>query len=97
MSKRKRRSHETWCELIAQQEAGEESIAGFCRKRGLALHSFHHHKHLQRERSVSGGFREVSLPVQSGLQVVIDEGTCRIEVQRGFDAECLRQVVAALR
>jgi len=97
MRQRKRRSHEDWCTLIAQQEAEEESIAGFCRKRGLALHSFYHHKHLQRERAASVGFREVSLPIQPGLQVVIEGDTCRIEVQRGFDADCLRQVVEALR
>lgn len=97
MRQRKDRSHAQWCKLVAEQSAGEQTIAAFCRDRGLVEHSFYHHKRRMRAESGTGGFQEVASPARSGIRVVVDADGCGIEVQRGFDAQCLRAVVQALQ
>lgn len=96
MRQRKDRSHSEWCKLVAEQAAGEQTITAFCRDRGLVEHSFYHHKRRMRTESGSG-FHEVAAPTRSGIRVVVDAAGCGIEVQRGFDAQCLRAVVQALQ
>ena len=98
MGERKARDHQDWCGLIREHEKSGETIRAFCRKRGLIEHSFYHHKRRMRREAKGGGFRQIAVaPRSSAINVVVDNDGCRIEVQRGFDAECLRQVVRALQ
>lgn len=95
MSKRKTLNHQQWCGLIKEQGNSGETIRAFCRQRGLIEHSFYHHKRRMRREGNGRGFKEVAIAPSSPINVVVDG--CRIEVQRGFDVECLRQVVRALQ
>ena len=88
------RGHDAWRALIEEQQAGQETIVAFCRERGLTTQSFHYHKHKMREETEEG-FRELGLSVSSRVWVLF--GGVRVEVERGFDAKCLREVVQALR
>lgn len=97
MGGRKGLSHEGWCELIGEQSAGEQTISAFCRERGLAQHSFYCHRRRMREEMSSGGFQQISLSQGSGVRLMLDREGWRVEVRRGFDAACLREVVEALR
>lgn len=97
MRQSRSRSHTEWCKLIEGQQAGEETIAAYCRRRGLVEHSFYHHKRRMRQESVGGGFCEVALSGRTGIRVVVDGQACWVELERGFDAGCLLEVVQALR
>lgn len=97
MGQRKGVSQEAWSALIAEHSAGGGTIAAFCRERGLKVHRFHWHKRRLRGLGLAGGFREVALPVRSAIRVVIPGAGSHIEVERGFDAACLREVVQALQ
>jgi len=97
MAMRKKISHEAWCELITEQSMGEESIRAFCAKRHLLEHSFYWHKRRMNRASCGEGFREVALPAAAAIRVVISETGSHIEVERGFDVACFRELVQALR
>lgn len=98
MRKRRKLSEEAWGNLIEQQEAGEQTVTDFCRSQGVAEHSFYRHKRLLREAVHGTGFRQVKLAVPAPMirVVVMAEGS-HVEVEPGFDAGLLRDVVAALR
>lgn len=95
MRKRRRRSREEWIGLIRDQAEGEESVSAFCRSRGVSASSFYRHKHLA--GGAVAGFREIALPRQRPVRVVVCGGTPHIEVEPGFDGRLLREVVEALR
>ena len=97
MAKRKKMSHEVWCELIAEQSMGEESIRAFCAKRDLIEHSFYWHKRRMNRQACGKGFREVAVPAGGAMRVVVTETGSHIEVERGFDVVCFRELVQALR
>jgi hypothetical protein len=97
MRKGKRLSHDVWRGLIEEQGAGEETIAAFCRERGLKEHSFYRHKRRMRESGVAAGFREIPLAARGAIRVVVNAETSHVEVECGFDAALLREVVQALR
>lgn len=91
------RSHREWRALIEEQEGGQETIAAFCRRRGLTEQSFYRHRRRMREEMGEGGFAEVALSRGESLRVVVEGQRCWIEVEEGFDAQRLREVVEALR
>ena len=97
MRKRKVLSQDAWRGLIQEQAAGDQSIAVFCRDRGVKEHSFYRHKRRLRESHSSSGFREIELPRRKAIRLVVSEGVSYVEVERGFDAALLRDVVDALR
>ena len=97
MAKRKKMSHEAWCELITEQSMGGESIRAFCAKRQLLEHSFYWHKRRMNRQACGKGFREVALPAAGAIRVVVLETGSHIEVERGFDVACFRELVQALR
>jgi len=97
MGKRKKMSHEAWCELISEQSLVGESIQAFCAKRHLLEHSFYWHKRRMKREACGKGFREMALPVGGAIRVVVSETGSHIEVERGFDVACLRELVQALR
>ena len=96
MRKREKLSHERWCELIQEQAAGNQTVATFCQEQGITEHSFYRHKRQMREAG-GGGFKEIALKGGTGIRVVVDSDSSHIEVDRGFDAALLRDVMAALR
>lgn len=94
MSESVSRSHADWKGLIEEQASSGETITGFCESRSLAQHSFYYHK--RRLREAVGGFRELKACGGSGVRVIVS-GNYRVEVDRVFDAPCLRSVVQALQ
>ncbi len=98
MRKQKKLSDEAWGELIREQSGSAQSISAFCREHGLKEYSFYRHKRLiKEEASKAGGFRELVMPTGASIRVVVDGASSHIEVERGFDAALLREVVGALR
>jgi len=93
MSEREVRSHEEWCLLIDEQAGSGKTVAKFCESRELAEHSFYYHRRRRLERA--GGFRQLRVVGASGIRVLT--GGVEVQVDRGFDAGCLRAVVEALR
>ena len=97
MAKRKKMSHEAWCELITEQSMGGESIRAFCAERDLLEHSFYWHKRRKNGEARGKGFREVAVSTGGAVRVVVSERGSHIEVDRGFDLACFHEVVQALR
>ena len=97
MAKRKKMNHEAWCELITEQSMGGESIRAFCAERHLLEHSFYWHKRRKSHKARGKGFREVAVLAGGTVRVVVSERGSHIEVDRGFDVACFREVVEALR
>jgi hypothetical protein len=96
MGDMRRRSHAEWCALIQEQRSGEQTVLAFCRERTLAISAFHYHKRKMREDATAHGFRELTLPGRSGVRLILEAGTWQVDVQRGFDTTCLREVLRAL-
>ena len=103
MQGRWREAYVKWCGLIAEQSGSGQSVAVFCRDRGLTTGQFFAWKTRLR-RAAEEQFVEVQVqrpPAQpskarsGAIAVHLAEGR-RIFVEPGFDAEHLRAVVAAL-
>ena len=97
MRKKSGLNHSEWCALIAEQEAGEISITKFCIERNLAEHRFYRHRRRMRAGERIVGFSEVSFAQNKGIQLALASDGWQINIQSGFDADCLRDVVQALR
>ena len=97
MRKGKKLSREAWRGLVAEQSSGDQTIAAFCREHGLTEHSFYRHKRRMRELGDGSGFEEIALPASVAIRVVVNAESTHVEVERGFDAALLRDVVQALR
>jgi hypothetical protein len=97
MRKQKVSRQDAWRELIREQAAGEQSIAAFCRDRGVKEHSFYRHRRRLTESNTAAGFREIELPRRNAIRIVVNEGVSHVEVDGGFDPSLLRDVVDALR
>ena len=97
MGKDRRMSHEAWCALIAEHSAIGGTVGDFCRERGLKDHSFYWHNRRMKRDAGKAGFRNVTLPVRTAIRVIVPDACMHIEVERGFDAQCLLEVVRAFR
>ena len=97
MRQRKGLNHAAWRDLIEEHSAGDQTIAAFCLARGVKDHSFYWHRRRMQRAGSEAGFREVALPVGAAIRVVVPGAGSHIEVERGFDAQCLREVVQAFR
>lgn len=96
MSEAKSLSREQWQELIDEQEGSGLTIVAFCQERELGVHRFHYHKHKLREEALSGGFREVPASGTGTIRMIRGGSGWQVEVQRGFDAGCLRELLRVL-
>jgi hypothetical protein len=96
MSEAKSLSREQWRELIQEQEAGEQTIVAFCRDRELSVHQFHYHKGRLREDATGSGFREVPDSGRGTIRLVRAGRNWQVQVERGFDAVALRELLRAL-
>jgi transposase-like protein len=97
MEKQDKMDHEAWLAVIAEHAEIGGTVADFCRERGLKSHSFYWHKRRMLRDSGQSGFRQVKLPAGSTLRVIVPGSGVHVEVDRGFDRDCLRAVVQALR
>jgi hypothetical protein len=101
MQGRWREAYVKWRGLIAEQSGSGQSVAVFCRDRGLTTGQFFAWKQ-RLPRAAEEQFVEVQVERTaapktrcSAIEVHLAEGR-RILVEPGFDAEHLRAVVAAL-
>ena len=83
MTKRRREAWAKWRRLVAEQKRSGNSVAAFCRERGLcAPHFFAWKKRLRGAGDVR-------------VEVVLKNGRS-LRVGRGFDAELVRALVAVV-
>ena len=85
-----------WAGHIDRQRQSGKGVKAFCTDEGLKVWQFSYWRGvIHPAKTEPKGFVEVN--VKSGGGVAIEVNGCRIEVERGFDPELLRQVVAAMR
>ena len=85
-----------WREHVARQGQSGQTVRAYCAEQGVKPWQFWYwRKALKPKAAPTGGFVELCGAAAAG--VVLDVAGCRVTVARGFDAELLRQVVAALR
>ena len=89
-------SPEQWQTLIDEQVDSGQSVAEFCRQQGMAVHRFRYWKRKNLEQAQGRGFRELPLCGASGVRMVFEGARWQVEVDRGFDEQCLRQVLGVL-
>jgi len=94
-----------WRALVTEFTRGEETVAAFCRRRGLKTPTFYEWR--RRLSSIDAAARGPAfLPVEvtppatattpsSGVELVLAGGR-RLRIERGFDPAVLVAVVAAL-
>jgi hypothetical protein len=83
-----------WERLLEEFGTSGKSVRGFCRENGISHWQLYYHVRRGRKEKTGHGFIELARETPGELW--IEAGKCRIHVQRGFDAELLRQVAAAL-
>jgi len=83
-----------WERLLEEFGTSGKSIRGFCREKGVSVSQMSYHLRRARKADAGGGF--VELVREAPCDLWVEAGKCRIQVRRGFDAELLRQVAAAL-
>lgn len=103
MQRRWREAYLKWHGLIAEQSGSGQSVADFCRDRGLTTGQFFAWKKRLRQTAAEE-FVEVQVPrmpaqsskANSGaIEIHVADGL-RIRVEPGFDADHLRAIIAAL-
>lgn len=96
--RRRREAWAKWRKLVAEQKRSGESVAAFCRKRGLcAPQFFAWKKRLSQTQPEPFVAVRVIEPAAAGRAIEIRiEGGRRVLVEPGFDAAHLRAVLAAL-
>ena len=106
------RGRSFWVEAVAAWESGEESVAAFCRRRGLATKTFYKwRRRLEQEQEQDNGSAPALLPVHvvdahrhveaeacSRAQPleVVVTGERRVRVSADFDHALLQRVVLTL-
>jgi transposase-like protein len=93
---------ERWARLIAEQEAGGESVRAFCHRHSVGENSFYWWRRRLRE---SDGVRFAVVetrpaPVGAGLEAALELILCngeRLRIARGADAATLRLTLDAIR
>ena len=102
MAKRKRVQRD-WQAVVRAYTASGQSVTAFCRDQGISTSLLYRWRRRcldeSEPRTSSGGFvelRPVDRPAAgSGVAVVVDGGW-RLEVEPGFDAATLEQVLACV-
>jgi len=90
-----RATPEQWQGLLGEYWASGKSIRRFCGERGIPHNQLSYHLRRVRNNQSKHGFIELVQKTASG-NLWIEAGKCRIHVERGFDAELLKQVAEAL-
>ena len=94
-----------WREIVEGLEEGRESVAAYCRRKGVTETSFYRwRKRLRNEEAARPRFvpveivdaRAVGRPaVEAGVEIEL-RGDRRVRVSAGFDADVLRRAVGVL-
>jgi hypothetical protein len=84
-----------WAGHIERQRQSGKGVKAFCEEAGLKVWQFSYWRGVIHPKTEQRGFVEVRLKPGGGIAIEVQG--CRICIERGFDAELLRQVVAALR
>jgi len=91
-----------WRDAIAEADGSGQSVREFCRQRGLKENLFYSWRRELRVRDSEAigrpGFVELLRPAASngaGVSIRVD-GRIEIVVQRGFDREALKAVLACM-
>ena len=84
-----------WADHVERQRQSGKGIKAYCEEAGLKIWKFCYWRGVVQPKSEQKGFVEVRVKAGGGVAIEVDG--CRICVERGFDEELLRQVVAALR
>jgi hypothetical protein len=85
-----------WTGRIEKQRQSGKGVKAFCEEAGLKVWQFSYWRSvIHPAKTEPKGFVEVKVKLGGG--VAIEVNGCRIEIERGFDPELLRQVVAAMR
>lgn len=103
MRARKPETASKWRALISEQGGNGQTIAAFCRERGLTTSQFYTWRKRLRETAAER-FLEVQvvkaparpIPLNRGGVEIRVAGGLSVLVEPGFDADHLRAVVAAL-
>ena len=90
-----RATPDQWSVILEEYRASGKSIRGFCLDKAIPLSQMTYHLGRARKAQRDIGFIEL-IRKSSGGGICIEAGSCRIHVERGFDAELLRRVVEAL-
>lgn len=103
VTRRRSDREQFWRDLIGRQEQSGQSIREFCDSEGVSQPSFFSWR--KRLRSQNGQAESRFLPVQiempdsltsaGRIEIVLDGGK-RVLVERGFDGQTLRDVLAVL-
>jgi hypothetical protein len=96
---------QTFARLHTAQLRSGLSIAAFCRKRGLALSSYHYWRRRFGGPAAPGGFVEVHLaepalpvhPAASERPLTLDFRGARLSLPAGFSSTSLRQCLEVLQ
>ncbi len=100
MGKRRRDVWAKWRRLVAEQKRNGQSVAAFCRERGVCVPQFYAWKKRLAEEA-SAAFVAVQVvsagePVPGRTLEIRLSGSRSVMVEPGFDADHLRAVLAAL-
>jgi hypothetical protein len=86
-----------WAKRIKERKQSGKSIRQYCQEQGLKEWQYYDwQSKLHRPTPTLKGFVELKAKPAFGRIVVEIEG-CNIQVQEGFDAETLREIISALR
>jgi hypothetical protein len=103
MTQRRKQAWKKWRKLISQQAKSGQSVAAFCRERGLcAPHFFAWRKRLEPaeakkfvEVKVASTAAAPAVALDSGIEIDLGYGRC-LRVRPGFSAQHLQAVLAVL-
>ena len=106
MKIRRRRSRAEVEQLVAEYEASGLGRTAFCQQRGLSLSTLSRYRRRRQQTACEGANGKGWLAVEvsgasaigggvSGLAVALPSGR-RIEIDRGFDAETLKRLLAVV-
>lgn len=95
------RNSKQWQAIIAAQEQSDESVAAYCRERGLNEKNFYRWRRKLPKATAMGpeGFIRIE-PAQERERQVLKISTAngyRVEVPEGFDAEYVKGILAVIR
>ncbi len=87
---------EYWNNLIAEQEAGGQTIRAFCQERGVGDHSFYYwRKRLQKNEPVQFALLK-TVASAAPLELILANGE-QLRIRNGVDAATLRLVLDIVR
>ena len=105
MDEQREQGRAKWRDLISEQQQSGKSIAEFCRERGLRAWQFYEWKKRLKESEASqflevrvrpaAESREPAAAHGQGIEIRLNGGRSLV-VERGFDAQHLRALLAVL-